>query len=434
MNLSARCVAAGLACLLGGSFLLLRSRWPSPCNSVPAFPVQARIGPSRVRPEIRVAGGHVLLLASDGSLWGWGANDAGALGPGLARCVPAPRRLRTGSDWMEIAAGASYTVGLQLNRTLWGWGALPGLSGSYALKEGGDLRDGARLKQVNADTNWRSITAGSTHVLALKTDGTLCAWGANGVNQLADGTSTDHLTPAKLDAGSNWTAIATGNLDSAGVRTDGSLWVWGLNPRATNRTRATRIGVGTNWVAVYRGDFHFVACQRDGSCWLWGANAPYFMSPTRRLNGGALIQLRPSHPWLTVTGGNAHCLALHRDGSLWSWGDNRYGQLGDGTTLPRTAPVRLGQRNDWIAIGAAEATSVALARDGSVWTWGVRLDLPQRSRPLARLAGNLARRAGVNVNWGRPAPPEIATTPWCILKFNQPPASSPASSAHGPRR
>lgn len=144
------------------------------------------------------------------------------------------------------------------------------------------------------------------------------------------------------------------------------------------------------------------------------------MSPNRRVEQDTLFEVTPHHEWTTVASGNVHNLALQADGSLWSWGNNHDGQLGDGTTLPRTAPVRVGTRNDWIAIGASGDTSVALAKDGSLWTWGIRLDEPERIPLFARLAGDAARRLGFNVPWGQSGPPDLATTPWCVLQFVQP--------------
>ena len=40
-----------------------------------------------------------------------------------------------------------------------------------------------------------AITAGVYHSLALKTDGTVWAWGYNGYGQLDDGTATNHTPP-----------------------------------------------------------------------------------------------------------------------------------------------------------------------------------------------------------------------------------------------
>ena len=43
-----------------------------------------------------------------------------------------------------------------------------------------------------------TIAAGLYHSLALRLDGTVCAWGRNDYGQLGDGTTTDQSTPVQV--------------------------------------------------------------------------------------------------------------------------------------------------------------------------------------------------------------------------------------------
>ena len=52
--------------------------------------------------------------------------------------------------------------------------------------------------QIGSDTNWLSIAAGGAHTIALKSDGTLWAWGWNAYGQLGDGTNTDRWSPVQI--------------------------------------------------------------------------------------------------------------------------------------------------------------------------------------------------------------------------------------------
>jgi alpha-tubulin suppressor-like RCC1 family protein len=45
-------------------------------------------------------------------------------------------------------------------------------------------------------TGVAAVAAGGWHTLALKTDGSLWAWGYNGGGQLGDGTTTDRSSPS----------------------------------------------------------------------------------------------------------------------------------------------------------------------------------------------------------------------------------------------
>jgi len=71
------------------------------------------------------------------------------------------------------------------------------------------------------------IAAGAVHSLALKTDGTLWAWGFNAYGQLGDGTQVDKNIPVLI--GSDYATIAAGSIHTLALKTDGTLWAWGFN-------------------------------------------------------------------------------------------------------------------------------------------------------------------------------------------------------------
>src|SRR5262245_3786227 len=62
--------------------------------------------------------------------------------------------------------------------TLWAWGDNAGQVGD------GTFADRSSPVQAGAGTTWSTISAGAAHSLALKSDGTLWGYGANGSSQL----------------------------------------------------------------------------------------------------------------------------------------------------------------------------------------------------------------------------------------------------------
>lgn len=74
-----------------------------------------------------------------------------------------------------------------------------------------------------------AIASGSYHTIALKSDGTLWAWGYNGDGQLGDGTTIYRRSPVQIGTDIHWAQIAAGNEHTIALKSDGSLWAWGNN-------------------------------------------------------------------------------------------------------------------------------------------------------------------------------------------------------------
>ena len=131
--------------------------------------------------------------------------------------------------------------------------------------------------QVQNLSGITAIAAGSSHSLALKTDGTVSAWGANGVGQLGDGTNDDRSTPVQVQNLSRATAVAAGTGHSLALTTDGTVLAWGLNTvfqlgdgTATSRPTPAPVQNLSGATAVAAaGSLHSLALKTDGTSWAW---------------------------------------------------------------------------------------------------------------------------------------------------------------------
>ena len=132
------------------------------------------------------------------------------------------------------------------------------------------------------------IAGGSTHSLALKNNGTVWAWGKNTFGQLGYRTKRSGIalsmisstTPAQVSGLSDMTAIAAGGSNSMALKSDGTVWAWGFNEygqlgdgRYYYSQRSVVKVSGLNQVtALAGGGFHSMALKPDGTVWAWGDN------------------------------------------------------------------------------------------------------------------------------------------------------------------
>ena len=222
--------------------------------------------------------------------------------------------------------------------------------------------------------SFKVVSAGSVHSVAIRSDGSLWAWGA----VLGDGTTTTRNSPVRIGTASDWTAVSAGRYHVVGIRADGSLWAWGGNWQgqlgdgtATRWLSPVRIGTASDWAAVSAGDYHNMAIRTDGSLWAWGGNWQGQLGDGTTTGRNSPVRIGTASDWTAVSAGSSHVVGIRADGSLWAWGSG--GQLGDGTTTGRNSPVRIGSASDWAAVSAGghhSSHSVAIRTDGSLWAWG----------------------------------------------------------------
>jgi alpha-tubulin suppressor-like RCC1 family protein len=209
---------------------------------------------------VSAGSGYSLARRSDGSVWSWGLGGWGQLGTGSFNDNATPERVMgpTGikvlSAVADIDAGEQHALARKVDGTVWAWGRA----------DFGQLGDGPRAPQdfrsnrpvqvkVEVPTPFggstlqplsdiTAIAAGQGHSLALKSDGTVWAWGSNSNGQLGDGTYDDRYTavPVITLVRDRWgnaepfplrdvVAIAAGRLHSLALRADGTVWAWGNN-------------------------------------------------------------------------------------------------------------------------------------------------------------------------------------------------------------
>jgi len=232
-----------------------------------------------------------------------------------------------------------------------------------------------------------SIAAGNGRSFALKSNGTLWAWGGNGQGQLGDGTFTQRLVPTQIGSATNWTSVSVGRQHVLALRADGTIWSWGQNANGqlgdgdtNHRFTPAQIGSATDWISISAGVLHSLARKSDRTVWAWGDNTYGQLgdngSTTQRLVPTLIVGIHDTdletRSWVYIETGDHHNISIRVDGTLWAWGYNANGELGDNSTANRFVPTQVGSATDWsfATVKAGEAHTVARKADGTLWVWG----------------------------------------------------------------
>lgn len=273
-----------------------------------------------------------------------------------------------------VDRGGYFTLALNSDQTLWAWGA--NLSGEYG---NGTLNSSTTPVQIGTDTNWKAIATGSSHSLALKTNGTLWAWGQNADGRLGDGTFTNQLVPKQIGNSTDWISIYTTTNSNFAIKANGSLWFWGQNNSGQSGLGfvsacvllPTQVGTDTDWKTIGAMSSHTLALKNNSTLWSWGNNTEGQLGNDFFLGSYLFpIQIGTDTNWKNVSAGSNYSMALKIDGSLYVWGGNDDGQLGDGTLTPKAVPTKITNGTVWKKILAAGFVSYGIKDDNTLWVWG----------------------------------------------------------------
>ncbi len=301
--------------------------------------------PAAPRTITAVWGGarHSIALLSDGTVWDWGMNWFGLLGDGTTSIFSDPQHYAGGSNDRHTPI--------------------------QVLGPGGN----GHLTGVQA------IMGGESHNFALKTDGTVWAWGGNSLGQLGDGNTTDSHTPVQVSGLLSVTALGGRGYHSLAVEADGSVWAWGFNSSGQlgdGNTLSTTVPVQviglSHPLTVTGGGFFSLALMPDHTLRSWGANEAGQLGLGNTQQQTVPMTITTLVSVTQVSAGWQHAVALKADGTVWDWGNNFNGELGQGVTSNTgiSLPVQVTGLANVIAVSAGDCSTAALKSDGSVWTWG----------------------------------------------------------------
>ena len=350
-----------------------------------------------VDPMIDIGNDFVVALASNGTAWSWGQNDAGQLGIGSmsGENHPTPTKVNATVRFQSLSVGDSHVLALASDGSVWAWGA----NGLGQLGDEGTA-DQPTPVAVHGLSNRtvRQVAAGGNTSYALTSDGAVYAWGANTAGMLGDASLTagdSRSIPTKVSAldGVFAERIFAGEGTVAVISGDGSVWMWGENSNlqcgvstGQDLFTPTQKVAGTGELqyrarTVALGLYHTAILATDGMILNFGlntsgqfGNTAVSAVPSYLLKGSKCTDVTAMQGVVDIAAGREHMLALTADGTLYAWGSNSAGQLATEEETNRHTPQAISltalTNGTAVAIAAGYDNSALIDSEGHVFMWG----------------------------------------------------------------
>ncbi|MES2630809.1 MAG: hypothetical protein V4611_02540 [Patescibacteria group bacterium] len=318
-----------------------------------------------------------IALTSSGEMYTWGNNVYGQLGNGTISnnwgdFNPSPTKVIVdqtpleGKTVTKINTNGYNVLVLSSEGKVYGWGAGSELGDGVfqhtgkpvAVQTTGTPMDGKVITDIST-AMWQSS-------FAIDSDGIAYAWGANYEGAFLTGSSSNSPLPTTINSaglpleGKKVRALAPGSDNLYAILSDGSLFASGWNSYGSLTLLPSQTLENVTTTTVY-----------NSSSQQYGYNT---YAPTEIPKVGTLLQGKT----VTAVGvGDRHTLAVTSDGVVYSWGDNEYGQLGIGyRSMLEAEPKAVAVAGTpmagktIVAVDAGNYQSVALASDGTIYSWG----------------------------------------------------------------
>ena len=217
-------------------------------------------------------------LKRNGTVWCWGDNTKGEFGNGVTGGTSnIPAKVGNDSDWVDIKVGSVFVIAKKSNGTLWGWG-----DNSVGELGIGNTTSHNTPVQIGASTNWKTFSPCQANCMGIRTDGSLWTWGANNSGEIGNGTessTTYILLPTHIGTDTNWVSVGNGINSSYAIKSNGSLWAWGWGAHYQLGNGGTgdvlsplHIGTDSNWKSVSGAYYYAIAQKNDNTVWATGQN------------------------------------------------------------------------------------------------------------------------------------------------------------------
>lgn len=320
--------------------------------------------------------------------------------------------------WKQVDIGMSHTLALRSDGTIWAWGN--NSKGQIGQGNTSSLYVD-KITQIGTALDWKEISAGDYHNLALNTNGEVYAWGDNHYGQIGDGfwgSGTISETLVQSGNSSNWMKINARDDQSYAISFTEDLFGWGKHfdyhlglGQTQDYNIITPTEIKTGMSDISGGGISSLAVYQYNTLWGWGDNTygqlavpdTTFVSTDVPDNSNGLTETTD----ISAGGQHSYIIRFNVSGNsnytLWSVGDNSFGQLGTndpGAESPTPGKITATGVTSWNTVAAGKYHGLAIGSNGTLWSWGFndngQLGLGNSGTGTERTA---PEQVGTDTNW-----------------------------------
>lgn len=308
--------------------------------------------------QVVVEGENTYFLKSNGSVWAAGNNSYGQLGNLTFTESNIPVQVYGLFDVKQISAGNGFCIAVCDCGYVWYWGENQNIA-----------------KRINELYSIDSVSASYYNKYAIKTDGSVFAWGDNAYGSLGNGNKEIVYSPEQLSITNVKQVVGTPK-STIFLKNDGTVWACGSNVHkilgdGSEKTQTLPVKVMnvSNIIKVSCGTNHAVALTNQGEVYVWGTNSRGQLGmPEITEDSNAVLTVFTDV--IDIGADGDYTIIIKNDGTAWSFGYNYYGQLGIGNRINKTSPEQISTLSNITKVILSYSHAAAIDSYGNVWMWG----------------------------------------------------------------
>lgn len=245
---------------------------------------------------------------------------------------------------------------------------------------------------------YKAVSSGYSHTLAIGYDENLYGWGSNDYKEVANIDVLGFVEPTLLDSTKKYKQVGAGYVTSFALTENGDLYGFGRN-------HGGELGLGhidsvsemtllaSDVKEIFIGYYNSMLIKNDHTLWVAGYNSYGSLGAGHTSKVETWTKI--ADDVLTASTAEPNSLFVKRDGSLWGMGENWRGELGLGNTTSHTTPVLIDGVNKYKDVAAGRNISFAVRTNGDLYSAGNStyngLGLSSHANQFTELAKNVEK-------------------------------------------